>query len=663
MDKLVIVESPAKAKTIEKYLGTSYRVLATFGHVRDLPESTLGIDVEKNFEPSYIVPTRSKKTIATLKSAAKNASQVILATDPDREGEAISWHVAKALNLKPSQYKRIEFHEITKEAIQAAANNPRDINIDLVDAQQARRVLDRLVGYSLSPLLWKKVLKGLSAGRVQSVAVRLIVDREREIDAFKPKEFWDLEADLEKSKTGEKFKARVNKHKGKNLVIDNKKDADKALKEVKLGAYPVTKADKKVVKRSPAPPFITSTLQQEAARKLYCSAKKTMMLAQQLYEGVELGSEGATGLITYMRTDSTNLSTHAISEARSYIEKEIGKDYLPNKPRVYRKAKSAQEAHEAIRPTSFLKSPDKIKQYLNKDQFRLYELIWKRALACQMTECLYDQTSVDIAVSDYNLHCSGRTIKFPGFMSVYIESEEGKEVEENNDKSLLPPLAEGDICNLKEVIGNQKFTDPPPKYTEASLIKELEANGIGRPSTYAPTLSTIQDRGYVNIENRRLFPTDIAFVVTDLLRDNFPFVVSIDFTAHIEQELDNIASHKSEWKGVIGEFWHPFKADLDKGTETIEKVKLEKETDEICDLCGKPMVIKHGRFGEFLACTGFPECKNTKPLPPKTTGLKCPECEIGEIVERRTRKGKLFWGCSRYPDCKYATWTKPKAKE
>ncbi len=660
MNNLVIVESPAKAKTIEKYLGPGYSVLATFGHVRDLPESDLGIDLEKDFEPKYIIPTKSKKTITKLKGAAKSAGLVILATDPDREGEAISWHVAKALGLKPNQYKRIEFHEITKEAIQSAVKNPREINLDLVDAQQARRVLDRLVGYSLSPLLWKKVLRGLSAGRVQSVAVRLIVDREREIEAFKPQEYWEINADLEKAETKEKFRARVNKYKNKALEIKAKEEADKVIKEVQPGSYPVTKAETKTVKRSPAPPFITSTLQQDAARKLYFGAKKTMVLAQQLYEGVEVGSEGSIGLITYMRTDSTNLSSHAIGEARSYIGKEIGKKFLPDKPRVYRKAKAAQEAHEAIRPTSFAKTPESLKDFLTRDQLRLYELIWKRALASQMADCLYDQTSVDIAVGEYNLHTAGRTIKFPGFMSVYIEGEEGKETD-NGNKSILPNLAVGDICHLLKVSGDQKFTEPPPRYSEASLIKELEANGIGRPSTYAPTISTIQDRGYVRVENRRLFPTEIAFVVTDLLTDNFPFVVSVDFTAHVEQELDDIADHKAKWQEIVGEFWHPFKSDLDKGTETIKKVKLEKKTDEICDLCGKPMVIKTGRFGEFLACTGFPECKNTRPLPPKTTGLVCPECGKGEIVERRTKRGKLFWGCSRYPDCKYATWTKPKS--
>ncbi len=658
MNKLVIVESPAKAKTIEKYLGPGYQVLATYGHVRDLPEGSTSIDVDNNFEPTYVVPTRSKKTITVLKKAAQNASQIILATDPDREGEAISWHVAEALKLKKDRYQRIEFHEITKEAIQAAIKKPRDLDLGLVDAQQARRVLDRLVGYSLSPLLWKKVLKGLSAGRVQSVAVRLVVDRERAIEAFVPIEYWEMRADLEKSDSKEPFQTKVNKHLNKPLTINTKEEADRVIKAIKIGTYPVTKVEKKEIKRSPAPPFITSTLQQEAARKLYFSAKKTMVIAQQLYEGINVGQEGSIGLITYMRTDSTNISKQAIAEARAYIGKEMGPAFVPATERTYKKARAAQEAHEAIRPTSFWRTPEALAGFLNKDQLKVYELIWKRALASQMADCIYDQVGIDIKVGDYNLHTGGRTIKFSGFLNVYLEGDEDKK--EDDDKNVLPALSVGDKCNLLKIFGDQKFTEPPPRYTEASLIKDLESNGIGRPSTYAPTLSTIQDRGYINIENRRLFPTDIAFIVTDLLKANFPFVVSVDFTAHIEQELDDIALNKEKWQKVVGEFWYPFKSDLDKATDTIEKVKIEKPTDEICEKCGKPMVIKHGRFGEFLACSGFPECKNSRPLPPKETGLECPECDNGSIVERKTRKGKLFWGCSKYPDCKYATWTKPK---
>ena len=661
MNKLVIVESPAKSKTIEKYLGSDYHVMATYGHVRDLPTSRLGIDIENNFTPEYVIPTKSKKTISALKKALGAADLVILATDPDREGEAISWHVAEALKLKKAKLQRIEFHEITKEAILSAVKSPRNIDINLVNAQQARRVLDRLVGYTLSPLLWKKVLKGLSAGRVQSVAVRLIVDRDREINAFKPNEYWEMKAKLTKKDTNEEFLARVNKFKNKPLLVATRKEAETVIKALPLSSYQIDKVETKEVKRSPAPPFITSTLQQEAARKLYFSAKKTMVVAQQLYEGIEVEKKESVGLITYMRTDSTNLSSQALAEAREYIQQKIGKEYLPAKPKIYKKVKSAQEAHEAIRPTSFFRTPEKLKGSLSKDQFRLYELIWKRALSCQMSDCLYLQTSADISIGEYNLHAGGRTIKFPGFMNVYLESDDDKKGDE--EKIILPKLAKGDFCNLTEVIGDQKFTEPPPRYSEASLIKELEINGIGRPSTYAPTISTIQDRGYIRVENRRLFPNDIAFIVIDLLRDHFPFVVSVDFTAHIEKELDNVAEGKEEWQNIIKEFWKPFAEDLEKASETIEKVKLEKATDEICEDCGKPMVIKHGRFGEFLACTGFPDCRNTRPLPPKNLGLKCTKCNEGDIVERRTKKGKIFWGCSRYPDCDFASWTKPKSDD
>jgi DNA topoisomerase-1 len=658
MSKLVIVESPAKAKTIEKYLGRDYRVMATYGHVRDLPENNLGIDTDNNFKPQYITPVKSKRTITNLKNAAEKASLIILATDPDREGEAISWHVKEALKLKLVTFKRIEFHEITKEAITAALKKPRDLNMNLIDAQQARRVLDRLVGYSLSPLLWKKVLRGLSAGRVQSVAVRLIVDREREIEAFKSGEYWEMKADLKKIETGENFQTRINKYQGKTLEVKAKKEADQIINEIKTAIYLVSQVETKEVKRSPAPPFITSTLQQESARKLFFSAKKTMVLAQQLYEGIKIEDEGSIGLITYMRTDSTNLSSLALSEARDYIRKELGEEFLPEKPKIYKKARAAQEAHEAIRPTSFWRRPEKIREFLNKDQLKLYELIWKRALASQMKDCLYLQTGVDIIVGDYNLHATERVIKFSGFMNVYLESTEEKIPEE--EKNILPSLKIGDQCNLLKVSGEQKFTEPPARYSEASLIKELEANGIGRPSTYAPTLSTIQERNYVRLENRRFIPNDIGFVVTDLLRDNFPFVVSVDFTAHIEKELDDVAHGQEKWSDIVAEFWHPFKEDLDRAATNIQKVKLEKETDEICEKCGKPMVIKHGRFGQFLACSGFPECKNSRPLPLKEIGLKCPDCQQGEVVERRTKKGRLFWGCSRYPECNYASWTKPK---
>lgn len=656
MSKLVIVESPAKAKTIEKYLGSDYKVLATFGHVRDLPTKNIGIEIEKDFEPKYVIPTKSKKTIATLKKAAENASQVLLATDPDREGEAISWHVANALKLKKASYKRIEFNEITKEAVTNAVKNPREINVDLVDAQQARRVLDRLVGYTLSPLLWRKIKRGLSAGRVQSVAVKLIVDREREIEAFKPQEYWEIFASLLKQETGEAFEAKLAKYKDKPIAVSNKEESDKVQKDLDKADYIVDKVEEKEVKKRPAAPFITSTLQQEGARKLYFSAKKTMMLAQQLYEGIDT-KEGTIGLITYMRTDSTNLANEFLGQIRSFIKENMGKEYLPDAPRVFKKAKQAQEAHEAIRPTSIYRRPEDLKEHLSKDQYRLYELIWKRTLASQMSDCVYIQTGVDIKANDYIFRANGRVIKFPGFMNVYIEGEE------DEAQNKMPKLTVGEKCLLEKLIPTQKFTEPPARYNEASLIKELEANGIGRPSTYAPIISTIQDRGYVTLESRRFYPTEIGYVVTDMLAEHFPFVTSVDFTANVEDELDEIASGKEGWQKVVGEFWYPFATDLEKAQGKIEKVKMEKPTDEICELCGKPMVIKQGRFGEFMACTGFPECKNTKPLAPKTTGMKCPKCGEGDVVERRTKRGKIFWGCSRFPQCDFASWTKPQGEK
>lgn len=660
--KLVIVESPAKGKTIEKYLGKDYKVLASFGHVRDLPKSRIGIDVDNNFKPEYTTPIKAKKALSALIKEAKTADRVLLATDPDREGEAISWHLAQALKLKDKDYDRIEFHEITKEAVTNAAKNPRKINMDLVDAQQARRVLDRLVGYNLSPLLWKKVRKGLSAGRVQSVAVKFIVDREREIQAFKPVEYWEIITNLI-APTKEVFQAKLNKKNGKTLTINNKSEADEAISAIKNSELTVTKVDKKEVKRTPAAPFTTSTLQQDGTKKLRFSSKKTMMLAQQLYEGIDLGKEGSTGLITYMRTDSTTLSNQALAEIRGYIKSEIGDKYLPNSPRIYKKSKSAQEAHEAIRPTSILRTPKSLESCLTSDQYKLYEMIWKRTVASQMADAIYDQTGIDIKAGDYNLRAGGRIIKFAGFMNVYLEITNEDKPDEEKEESLLPELAVGDICTLKSIDGLQKFTEPPARYTEASLIKTLEEYGIGRPSTYAPTISTIQDRGYVRIEQRKFYPEEISFIVTDLLRDHFPFVVSVDFTAHLETELDDISEGKIVWTGVMKEFWEPFKSDLDKAGENVERVKIEKETDEICEKCGKPMVIKMGRYGEFLACTGWPDCKNAKPLPAKDLGIKCPKCNEGDVVERKTKRGKKFWGCSRYPKCDYATWDMPKKDE
>lgn len=672
---LVIVESPAKAKTIEGYLGKGYKVLSSFGHLRDLPKSELGVNLE-TFDPKYVIPIKSRKNVTALKKEAAAAQKVILATDEDREGEAISWHIVQAIshdnikNQKPvvsraepsnvKNFERIVFHEITKEAILNAIKNPREINQDLVDAQQGRRVLDRLVGYNLSPLLWKKVRRGLSAGRVQSVAVKLIVDREREIEAFKPEEYWEIIATLvnRKQKTENSFEAKLTKKDDKLIEIKNKTESDTVLSAVEKEKFIVDRVEKKEQKKNPAPPFITSTLQREAANKLYFSAKKTMTLAQKLYEGINVPGEGSVGLITYMRTDSTNLSQQALAEARGYIKNNFGDGYLPESPRMFKKAKAAQEAHEAIRPTSFARTPEKLKDILEPDMLKLYELIWKRALASQMTEAVYALTGVDIKNGIYTFRANGRTVKFDGFTKLYVSGGEDKIAEEQKETK-LPNLSEGDECELVKIDPQQKFTKPPARYSEASLIKTLEENGIGRPSTYAPTLSTIKDRGYVRLENRYFAPEEEGFVVNDMLVENFPEIVNVEFTAKMEEELDEVAEGKIEWKKPIREFWEPFSKEIEEKHETIEKVNMDVETDEKCEKCGKPMVIKTGRFGKFMACTGFPECKNTKTIK-NTTGQKCPECKEGDVVIKRTKRGKTFWGCSRFPECNWASWKAPE---
>jgi DNA topoisomerase-1 len=653
--KLIIVESPAKAKTIEGYLGKDYKVLATYGHLRDLPKSKLGIDLE-TFSPEYVIPTKSRKTVTALKKEAAKAELVILATDEDREGEAISWHTVQALGLenqnskiKNQKYTRITFHEITKSAILDAVANPRDIKKCLVDAQQGRRVLDRLVGYNLSPLLWKKIRRGLSAGRVQSVAVKLIVDREREIEAFKPDEYWEIFAYLKKD---QEFETKLTKKDGKKIEAKNKKESNQILKDIDGADFIVESVEAKKKNQNPVPPFITSSLQQEAARRLHFTAKKTMMLAQRLYEGKSLPGKGSTGLITYMRTDSLNLSAQALDEARKYISENFGKDYLPDQPQFYKKkVKGAQEAHEAIRPTSFFHTPESLKDCVEPDELKLYELIWKRALASQMTPQVMELTGADIKAASYTFRANGRRVLFDGFAKLYMESKEAKD-------NILPELKEGDKCDLVKIDPQQKFTKPPARYSEATLVKALEENGIGRPSTYAPTISTIKERGYVRLENRYFIPEEIGFIVNDLLVKNFPEIVNIEFTAQMEAELDDVAEDKIAWREPIKEFWTPFEAELGKAEATIEKINTDEATDEICDVCGKPMVIKTGRFGKFLACTGFPDCKNTKAIN-KPLG-KCPKCEEGDIIQRRTKKGRTFYGCSRYPDCDWAAWKLPK---
>ena len=664
--KLVIVESPTKAKTISRFLGRDFKVESSYGHVRDLPKSTLGIDVEKTFEPKYVIPTKSRKQVNLLKKEAEGADKIILATDEDREGEAIAWHLIAALGLENrpgNKIERIVFHEITEKAIKEALKNPRELDLKLINAQQARRILDRIVGYKLSPFLWKKVYRGLSAGRVQSVAVRLIAEREREIQNFKPEEYWTISANLKKTDTKEEFEANLAKKDGAAIDkfdIKTKADADKIANELERQEWRVLGVEKKAVSKNPWPPFTTSTLQQEAFRRLGFSAKQTMRLAQQLYEGVELGEE-ATGLITYMRTDSLNLSEDSLASAKEYLAREVGEKYaLPSPRRFKTKSKGAQEAHEAIRPSDPARTPESVKPFLDQKQYRLYDLIWRRFTASQMPQALFDATSVDIKAGlpaqagDYTFRANGQTLKFDGFLKIYpLKFTELS----------LPELKLEDELELVKLRPAQHFTEPPPRFSEASLIKILEKNGIGRPSTYAPTISTIQERGYVKKnEKRQLEPSEVGFIVNDMLVEHFPEIVDIQFTAKMEEELDEIALGKKEWLPLIKEFYEPFSKHLAEKYESVEKQEFNENTDEVCEKCGKPMIIKRGRFGKFLACSGFPECKNTKNLPPVSLHLTCPKCKEGEIVERSTRRGRMFYGCSRYPKCDFASWQRPSGE-
>ena len=674
---LVIVESPTKARTISRFLGSDFIVESSYGHVRDLPKSNLGIDVEKNFEPHYIIPLKSRKNVNKLKKEAKTAKKIILATDEDREGEAIAWHLLSALGLedKPGdQIERIVFHEITKHAIEDALKNPRDIDLKQVNAQQARRILDRLVGYKLSPFLWKKMYRGLSAGRVQSVAVRIIVEREREIEKFKAQEYWSIVASLLKTRTArienqqhkQQFEANLIKIGDKTLDkfdIANAEDAEKIMKNLEGAKWTIENVEKKAISKNPLPPYMTSTLQQDAFRRLGFSSKQTMMFAQQLYEGVELGEEGATGLITYMRTDSLNLSEDSLQDAASFIKKEAGDRYaLPSPRRFKTTSKGAQEAHEAIRPTDPARAPESIKQFLDQRQFRLYDLIWRRFIASQMPAAIFDSTAVDIAAttsnrqpvaSYYTFRANGQVMKFDGFLKIYPMKFSEAE---------LPELAKDDALECQEIKPLQHFTQPPPRFSEATLVKILEKNGIGRPSTYAPIISTILARKYVERHERRyLKPTEVGFLVNDMLVEHFPEIVDIQFTAKMEEELDEIAEGKMEWQPVIREFYEPFAKHLESKYEEVKKHEITETTDEVCEKCGKPMVVKLGRFGKFLACSGFPECKTTKTLKqePQTIGMKCPKCVEGDVIMRRTKRGKVFFGCSRYPNCDFASWTNP----
>ena len=650
---LVIVESPAKAKTIERHLGKQYIVRASMGHLRDLPKSQFGIDVEHNFEPKYINVRGKGDLIRTLKKEAKDADKIYLASDPDREGEAIAWHLAHILGVDPATDCRIVFHEITKPAIEEAVHHPRPIHMAQVDAQQARRMLDRIVGYQLSPLLWRKVRKGLSAGRVQSVTVRLICDREREIEAFQSEEYWTVEAKLKKGKHA--FTAEVTHAYGKKLSLHNEAETKTLTDDLAQRSFSVQEVKRSERRKKAAPPFTTSSLQQDAARKLGFTSGRTMMIAQQLYEGVVLGRHGATGLITYMRTDSTRISNLAVDEARSFLSEEYGKEYVPPRPNVYAMGKKAQDAHEAIRPTSILRTPAEVESYLNRDQLRLYTLIWQRFSASQMSAALYDTIAVQIAAADYRLRAHGSKLKFKGFTAVYVGAETAKKEKD----TLLPDLVDGDPLTLGALNPEQHFTEPPPRYNDASIVKALEELGIGRPSTYAPIIETIQKRGYVERREKQFRPTELGFIVTDMLEEHFKSIVDVKFTANLEGELDGVADGSLDKNELLGSFYTPFEQTLKKAEDAIGTVELPEEVTDIpCDKCGRMMVIKQGRFGKFLACPGFPECRNAKPLL-RDTGVLCPKCG-GRIVERKSRRGRAFFGCDRYPECDYTTWDEPQ---
>ena len=661
MPKLVIVESPTKVKTIKKYLGTDYDVVATMGHIRDLPESRLSVDIKKKFAPKYEIIKGKEKLVEELKEKAEKSSGVLLATDPDREGEAISWHLAYILGLDTNDKNRVTFNEITKTGVTAGMEHPRSIDQNLVNAQQARRILDRLVGYKLSPFLSQKIRRGLSAGRVQSVAVRLIVDREEEIRAFQPEEYWTIDAKMIPQGSRKAFPAAFYGTTQEKMKITSGDEANRILDDLKDAAYQIAKVKKGTRRKSPAPPFITSTLQQEASRRLGFQAKRTMKAAQELYEGVEIGELGAVGLITYMRTDSLRISEDAINEVTAYIEGRWGKKYLPDSPRHFKTRANAQDGHEAIRPTTIDLSPDKVKDSLSNDQYKLYKLIWERFVACQMANCLQSTTQADITApgasgTEYLFKASGYTVTFDGFTVLY---EEGKD-EETADEGSLPPLENGMKLRCKEIAGNQHFTQPPARFTEATLIKALEENGIGRPSTYAATISTITGRNYVVREGKTLKPTELGEVTTKLMRERFPKIVNVKFTAQVESDLDKVQSGETDWVETLDHFYSDFDKTLKQAKEEMKGVKIqlkEDETDIICEKCGRRMVIKTGRFGRFIACPGYPECKNVKKLV-QENGADCPKCG-GKVVVKKSKKGRVFYGCSNYPNCDFVSWDEP----
>ena len=657
-DRLIIVESPAKANTIKRFLGGNTKVVASMGHIRDLPKSKLGVDVEHNFEPQYINIRGKGDLIKSLKAEGKQAKKIYIATDPDREGEAIAWHLAYILKDEKKKISRVTFNEITKNAVQKAIKEPRDIDLNVVDAQQARRVLDRIVGYKMSPVLWKKVKRGLSAGRVQSVAVKLIVDREEEIDNFKPEEYWNIYANLKEGKSKKEFEAKFYGKDGKKLDIHSQKEVDEILKGIEKAKYIVNEIKTGEKKRTPAPPFTTSTMQQEASRKLGFTLKKTMSVAQGLYEGVKIPEKGTVGLITYMRTDSTRISEVARAAAKTYIENTYGENYYEN--RYYKTNKDAQDAHEAIRPTYIDLEPDTIKESLNKDQYKLYKLIYNRFIASQMAQAVFNTMQVNIKANEYDFKANGQAIKFKGFMVLYVEGTDSKDTEK---EGMLPDLTEKQELKLVKIDPKQSFTEPPPRYTEASLVKTLEEKGIGRPSTYSPTITTIIERRYIEKVQKQLYPTELGKIVNKLLTENFADVINVEFTAQIESEFDEISEGKIPWKNMIKEFYGPFQKEIEKVEKELEHVELVDEVSDVqCEKCGRMMVYKFGRYGKFLACPGYPECQNAKPII-ETIEVPCPKCG-GKVQIRKTKRGRRYYICENNPaSCDYISWNKPKPGE
>jgi DNA topoisomerase-1 len=648
---LVIVESPAKAKTIGKYLGKNYIVEASMGHVRDLPKSKLGVDIEDNFNPKYITIRGKGELLSKLKKAAKKADKIYLATDPDREGEAISWHLANILNISEDEKCRIVFNEITKTAVKSSIKEARKININLVDAQQARRILDRLVGYEISPILWKNIKWGLSAGRVQSAALKLICDREEEINRFEPKEYWSV--DCIATKDRKKFPIKLSQYKGKKIEINTKEESDEIIKDLKKDKFIVTKVKKGTKVKNPLPPFTTSTLQQEASKKLNFMTKRTMSIAQVLYEGVEVKGYGTVGLITYMRTDSVRISDEAQGKALEFINSNFGEDYAPNSPRIYKGKKNIQDAHEAIRPSIIDITPEIAKNSLISEQYKLYSLIWNRFMASQMASCELNTNNIEIKNGDYKFRASGSTIKFEGFMKLYEYL-----TEEDSEDVSLPKLEENDELNKVDIEGKQHFTQPPARYSEASFVKLLEEKGIGRPSTYVPTITTILSRDYIKREKKTLFPTELGFIVNNMLSEYFKQIVDVDFTAEMERNLDHIEEGQEDWRKVVGEFFEPLKIAIDKAEKEVSKVVIEDKVSDVpCDKCGRMMVIKHGRYGDFLACPGYPECKNAKPIVEEIEA-PCPKCG-GKLLAKKSKKGKKFFGCANYPQCDFVSWNEP----